>query len=868
MQLAMIACFGYVWPFDFAVKGSSWAMVRWLLYIVLVSLLYGANWAHALQVVDRDQFYVYFSDGQWEIATRLLEACEPIAGFLKIRGLPIKTPLHIVLDNELDQPTVRVSMIPHREIRIPVRAPGVLEDGFLESDPWRYFLFLGLCTQGIYSERSGIPADLHKVFGEIMSPNIILPDWGVEGIGNLLYSQYQNRDRSSPLARTIFNTTPIPDLDRVSNHPEIWPGRYSHRIYGRPFIDWLDRNFGWDRLLMVLRLHGASIVPIEIDSQARAVYGQSWSQLWRAFQKEHGVVGKGSAGLPIIGYWHDPFVYWNDMGVYPGLPQSGWRGRYGYVDGQGWLKTSEYDGQGVSRLKFMRNGIVLTAAGEHIWDPGPGAVAVTRRGHRPMLVLKAADRLYPWFEQPSQGMKQERLIEAPPGVIQLSGPVMDRKGHIAVAGNSGGNWDIWLHDGSWRRVTDTPSIEMDPWIQEDKLLFASNVTGRFQIHTLHMLQVTHAATAAVMPRHSSYLLLDAMGWRTESMHIEDLPALTGTVGSAPRAGPDKQAVQGRTQPYSPFKSLGTNYIVPDLFIDTDTLQVGLASEGTDVSGRYAWDAGVRYTLQDSIFSWRLGARIHDWHARATRYPFGYTTSRLTTVDEMRHEIKLGWRPLGSKLLEFSANWRYYAPESGHEPGQDEWWGSISYLHTFGSLRTQATFDLFTEGSQSLYGEAAYKFGEKISTSIRLQGGRTWGDWVPGHNTFRIGGNTGEGFFTQRPSRLFPLRGFDTNVLDAGKAAAGGIEILWPVARLQAGYQALPIFLRNITVGTFVDGGFATDHVTRDEILLSAGLEWITGMELAWGFLADLRIGLAWPLAYPDDIDQSGPVFLIQIGRPL
>ncbi|MEJ2562407.1 MAG: hypothetical protein P8Z42_06930 [Anaerolineales bacterium] len=37
----------------------------------------------------------------------------------------------------------------------------------LEPDPWRYFLFKGLCLQALYAVRSGVPAAVHKGFGEI-----------------------------------------------------------------------------------------------------------------------------------------------------------------------------------------------------------------------------------------------------------------------------------------------------------------------------------------------------------------------------------------------------------------------------------------------------------------------------------------------------------------------------------------------------------------------------------------------------------------------------------------------------------------------------------------------------------------------------
>jgi len=147
-------------------------------------------------------------------------------------------------------------------------------------------------------------------------------------------------------------------------------------------------------------------------------------------------------------------------------------------------------------------------------------------------------------------------------------------------------------------------------------------------------------------------------------------------------------------------------------------------------------------------------------------------------------------------------------------------------------------------------------------------GKTWGGLVYGHNTFRLGGNVGEGYFTKRPSRLFPLRGFPSNILDAGQAAMGTIQVSMPLARLQRGYKTLPVFLHNIRLGTFVDTGFAAQHVSLDDLLIGAGVELTTGLELAWNFKSDITIGVAWPLKQPVFLQEQGPVFLFQLGLPL
>jgi hypothetical protein len=758
-------------------------------------------------------------------------------------------------------------MIPHREIRIPLKAPGVLEDGFEEPDPWLYFLFKGLCQQGIFSERSGFLKGLHHVFGEIISPNIILPEWSVDGISHLLYEKYTGRSTPSPLAEMILKTGPIPDLDHVSNHPEIWPGRYSYRIYGRPFIHWLDHRYGWEKLLAILRLHGSGVLPIEIDREARQTFGMSWNQLWEAFRKQYHPLLIEGEEKPMLGYWPEPPVYWNDIGVYPGKLSYAFRGRYGYVDPDGILWLSLYDAKGVARIVNQRGDAIKTAPRLHEWDPGPGPVAVTRKGHRPYLVLgKPVDENV--LAELTYKIPEQQMIPAPPGIIQLSGPVMDREGRIAVAGNMQGNWDIWLYDGLWHQMTDSSSIEMDPWLEDGTLIFASNSSGRFQIHSADMRPLTEAPTAAILPRHGSYLQLAAAGFTIRKWEPEDLPPLPSELPFTPMVeeATDK-SVEGE-EDYSVWKSIWPNYIIPDLFIDVEDLQLGVTTEGRDVSGQYAWDTGVRYLVRDDFLSFRLGGQIKAWHSRATRYPFLYQSADRPPVDETRLEIRVGWEPRRIKDFLVSVNWRYYTPEEVSDQSEQEWWGEFSWRHKFRHLGTFFTVDLFNNGTQSLYGELSYVFGKHINTALTLTAGKTWGDLVYGHNTFRIGGNVAEGFFTDRPSRLFPLRGFTSNILDAGQAAVGTIQVSMPLARLQRGYKTLPVFLHNLRLGTFVDTGFAAQPVSSDDLLIGAGVELTTGLELAWNFKSDFTIGVAWPLKQPVFLHEQGPVFLFQLGLPL
>lgn len=220
-------------------------LIKPIVIAAAILILLPANPALSLVYRESGDLFVYYPKSAEQIATGLIKKFPSMRDFLMKQGLPLNYPLHVILDNKLDRPAVEVRMIPHREIRIPMRAPGVLEDGYLETDPWAYFFFKGLCLQGIYSERSGVYSAAEKVFGELMSPNKILPQWIKSGICHLLYRIYTGDWRKDPYYTALFENIELPDIDDVSHHPEKWPGNFSYRVFGIPFMQWVYHRYGW-----------------------------------------------------------------------------------------------------------------------------------------------------------------------------------------------------------------------------------------------------------------------------------------------------------------------------------------------------------------------------------------------------------------------------------------------------------------------------------------------------------------------------------------------------------------------------------------------------------------------------------------------
>lgn len=816
--------------------------------------------ARDLRGVSISGLEVTYPAGEESIASRMVEAAPRMLGFLREQGLPVQTPVHVFLDDDLDVPDAQVNLIPLRRIRIPLKAPGVFEEGYLEKDPWAYFLFKGLCLQGIHAVRGGLPASLHAIFGEISSPNLINPPWLLEGISSLLYRQFRGGAPGDPFEEALLKV-PVPaDISKMSNHPEVWPGYFGYRIYGKPFIAWLRERYGWDTLRRFLDRQGSSILPIEIELKAREVFGKGWMTLWNDFMKDTGLLKGADGRMPVSGFVPGPIMTWNHAGIDPGIKRVRLRGRYGYYGENSTLWLSEYDRDGIVRIiGYPRTGSSIALDMDHLWDPGPGNVAITRVGSRHHLII---------FTQSPGILKTRfedgRLIPAPGQVTALSGPVMDTHGRVAVAASTEGNWDVWVYDGSWLRITDGPSIETDPWWAGDTLVFSSNINGSFQLYTSDMVPLTACEKGAFLPRSGKYLCLTDAGWSFEDY---------GVVAQAPPAGriqpaPARASTEMLSIPYSPWSSIRPNFIAPDLFVGLSDVQVGLATWGHDVTGDYGVNAGVRWSFAHDYLALRAGVILDEISLQITRYPFVSDPVLSPGTEESRMEYRLTWAPEVPDWLSLSVDVLDYGPLEDLGEDDMEVSGILGVSETYESLFFRAALESCSAGRTSLFGGFRWIVGSEIYAVVNGEAGRTWGGYTPGHGSFRVGGDVGEGYFTSRPSKLFPVRGFSPNLLESKKAVTAGIEVFWPLANIQRGHGTLPLYLHRLRLGTFVDAGLCADSMGIDDTLVGAGFELVTSFEAAWGNLSSFRMGAAWPVRQPGYLDEEGPLLVLQIGRPL
>ena len=86
-------------------------------------------------MIEKDRFFFYFPREEASLARGLAESCADMAAFLADRGLPVTRPLHIILDEDLDEAKAKVYMYPHREIRLPCALRASLKTVFCRPTP-------------------------------------------------------------------------------------------------------------------------------------------------------------------------------------------------------------------------------------------------------------------------------------------------------------------------------------------------------------------------------------------------------------------------------------------------------------------------------------------------------------------------------------------------------------------------------------------------------------------------------------------------------------------------------------------------------------------------------------------------------------
>ncbi len=154
---------------------------------------------------------------------------------------------------------------------------------------------------GQLTQSGGTPGILTTAFGNVFSPNLLVPDWIAEGVttsGESQLSPYEGRVNNGLWDSVLASQRSFPTLLEMTyvplNFPSIAGGAY---LYGGKFFAYLREKYGQEKLNEFFGTHGQSFWALGpgqffpalggIDHSAVKTYGKPFPELWKEWRDDY-----------------------------------------------------------------------------------------------------------------------------------------------------------------------------------------------------------------------------------------------------------------------------------------------------------------------------------------------------------------------------------------------------------------------------------------------------------------------------------------------------------------------------------------------------------------------------------------------------
>ncbi|MFN7135021.1 MAG: hypothetical protein ACK4N5_23295, partial [Myxococcales bacterium] len=144
-------------------------------------------------------------------------------------------------------------------------------------DDWVFNLIVHEHTHILHLDQVyGIPAAVNALFGRILQPNGMQPDWIVEGYAIYHESLFSSGGRSrSSLFDMYLRTEVLEDvpfgIDDASNAPVRWPRGSIGYLHGAQLIPFATARYGDAMLVGISRDYGSRLIPYAVNLSAEEV---------------------------------------------------------------------------------------------------------------------------------------------------------------------------------------------------------------------------------------------------------------------------------------------------------------------------------------------------------------------------------------------------------------------------------------------------------------------------------------------------------------------------------------------------------------------------------------------------------------------
>lgn len=654
---------------------------------VLINMLVIFLWASAAkaalshdpafhwQTLVTEHFYIHYHDGLKDLAHQVSTIAENIHTELaqKIQWTP-RQRVHVVLSDEFDLANGSATPFPFNQMILLVTPPDPyysLED----YGDWFEILIRHEYTHILHLDKgNGEISFLRSILGRfpLLFPNVYQPNWLIEG-----FATYMETDTTRGIGRgqssyfeMQMRTEVLNGLKPLSQMNQLfrtWPGGSSAYLYGVNFYQFIEHQYGAEKIPRFINDYSSNLLPFSINSTARRIFQRNFSQLWQEFetylrakyqpQIDHINQTDIVAGAAIT---HEGFE--------TGHPRIDPTGRLIFIKDNG-LTQASLVAYSTSQKKFKTLVNINSSSRFDIHDSGDIVIAQpdlyknthlvfdlyllktggTRmkrltRGGRYTYAAWHPDGRHLYAVHNRQGAQQIHLLNTQGKIVEtpwtgdnqtvLSQIDLSPDGQHLVASlwrrATGWNLELFsLATRQWQALTHSTAIEGQPQFSADgkSIIFSADYDGVYNIHRLNLSngdiqRLSHVLGGAFSPSENAqdgfvyYAGYGPSGFDIYALNSHNQPQLETVVtpGSSglPQEFPALEPAKITETPYRLTHSFLPRWWFPHVSVDKTNEEYGIITAGGDALQRHLYALDLAYNADADDFSWTINYLYDRW----------------------------------------------------------------------------------------------------------------------------------------------------------------------------------------------------------------------------------------------------------------
>jgi hypothetical protein len=271
-------------------------------------------------------FRVHFRPEDEARGRRAAADAERAWGRLAGELTPPRGPVDVVVADNVDFSNGYASTFPTNRIVLYLQPP-VDVASLRFHDDWGELLITHELAHVFHLDRSrGAWGALQRVFGRhpALFPNAYAPSWLTEGLAVHFESRLTGSGRLAgtehrALARVAAAEGRLPRLDQLSLESSVFPRGAQAYVHGAFVVDWLARHGREGGVRRFVERSSAQLVPYRLNAAARAGFGTSFADGWRAWRDslDRACGGGGADGWRLLTRegWYAAYPRWLDAGA-------------------------------------------------------------------------------------------------------------------------------------------------------------------------------------------------------------------------------------------------------------------------------------------------------------------------------------------------------------------------------------------------------------------------------------------------------------------------------------------------------------------------------------------------------------------------